>query len=990
MLGSLLGPSCSSIELDGTGTAAEPPEPFGPGEVCDAPSPATIRVRIEPSEIFVPACATPGSPTCTSRRVQVIVDPDFCTSTPVRFAVSDPAIVAAPAETTVRLHHPTVDLDVSALTQVGDADITVRVPKGDGTDATATLTVHVLDSALPVCEGTASKSPLGAGETLGGEGGLSGASIGLQAGADAPNSGSFLWHVDPFDATLGCADDILPEGYVALGPAITFGPETKVLPRDIPLSVPVNPALMPTAARLRHVRVAYSSPDFPGPRTAVVADQHFDAVAGAGGWALTFKAPRLGTYQAVVAKDAGTKTRTRRLTHRAIIGVSMGGAGTAMVGMRNHHLFDVLAPLGGPVEWTYMLHQIETNHLGGFPSILPGTQLSDIALERTLCSATTDCSGAESCIGGKCTLMPIAQDVYEHPQTFNTWWYEYPRTGNGGSFAREEYSQIFRDLALMFGNPNGDNLTKGAENLPAGVRPDDKSQLGDHPGDECSVWVDPIGDSPDEATQKEIANSCPKERCAHPLTLTGYYDDEYNPDGIFPVITVCDGSPQDQSLSPYSNTWKPEGNDFPLEVGLAVDYNGNGQRDEMEPIIRAGHEPWKDFGTDGKPSVLEPGYQAGVNEDPAGDDFHVQYNPSGTEGDFRWQEGEPFDDVGLDGVLGTPQQPAYPVGWQNPGDGYDVGEGDGKFTTARGLQTFWDRDANGVVRRFSTPPGGDVDDAALSRIDLWTDGGTRDLFNSAVSAQHLVGAFAARGRDVGLYTDFVQHPGLDRSQPNQFVPARTVYDDMPGIVLQRYGKIDPEEQDIETGSGQHVGTANEIASRLQAALYFIGSRWKEPELRQRVWDTQDAPVENIEPCQELGNCTFEFTSSFGRKGVVGVTLPPGYGHKDQQDRRYPVIFMLHGYGQTPDDLEAAIVFLRNWMNSPADGMDSRLPKAILVYVDGRCRVDDEGKAECIRGTFFTDSVRETGVLNESWWMELVDHVDANYRTMGESEITISE
>lgn len=84
------------------------------------------------------------------------------------------------------------------------------------------------------------------------------------------------------------------------------------------------------------------------------------------------------------------------------------------------------------------------------------------------------------------------------------------------------------------------------------------------------------------------------------------------------------------------------------------------------------------------------------------------------------------------------------------------------------------------------------------------------------------------------------------------------------------------------------------------------------------------------------------------------------------------------------------MFLRNWMNSPADGMDSRLPKAILVYVDGRCRVDDEGKAECIRGTFFTDSVRETGVLNESWWMELVDHVDANYRTMGESEITISE
>jgi hypothetical protein len=56
----------------------------------------------------------------------------------------------------------------------------------------------------------------------------------------------------------------------------------------------------------------------------------------------------------------------------------------------------------------------------------------------------------------------------------------------------------------------------------------------------------------------------------------------------------------------------------------------------------------------------------------------------------------------------------------------------------------------------------------------------------------------------------------------------------------------------------------------------------------------------------------------------------------------------------------------------------------MVYVDGRCRIGKSGKAECIRGTFFTDSVREDGGHLDTWWLELIDYVDQNYRTMGES------
>lgn len=963
-------------------------EQLGPGELCDTPSANIVKLRFEPSVVTVATC--PGE-ACVPRAAQLILDPDVCVPTKVTFESSAPDTVPAPADGSFDLHEAVVPLSVQGGAQTGSAVITAKMDAGDGTFITAEMTVEVLSPDPVVCDGAASTDALKEGETLAGDGGLAGASIGVPDRANAPNENSFIWSIPELPATIGCGADLTPGGYVALGPAITFGPEDTVLPRELPVSIPINPVLLPEKARWRHLEIAYSGPAFQASRTIPVADPRVEKVGEQ--WAVKFKVPRFGTYQAVVREDAGTKTFQRRLTHRAVIGVSMGGGGTAMVGMRHHDLFDVLAPLGGPVDWTWMLHHIENNHLGGFRAIPSGTTLADIQLTATPCADASACEADETCMGaaagqGKCVPLPKATDPYEHPSTFNTWWYEYPKTGNGGSFSRRDYVQIFRDLALMFGNPNGENLTPGAENLPAGVRPDDKSVVGEHPNGECAVTVDPI-DGPDHDKQEQLANECPAERCANNLTLQGYFDDEYNPDGTFPVITLCDGAPQQKELTPWSNTWQDAGNGYPLELALAVDYNGNGVRDELEPILRGGHEPWSDTGADGIPSSAEPGYMPGVNDDPAGDDYNAQYNPTGTENDHRYTAGEPFEDTGLDGVAGTPQQPAG--GWQQPGDGYDVGEGDGKFTTTRGLETFWERDAHSIVRGWSKDvPGGALDDDALKRIDLWTDGGTRDLFNFAVDAQHLAGTFHARGRNVSYLTHFTQAPGLDPAQPQVFVPPRIVYQDLQGIVFQRYGATEPTATDFESGSGQHVGTVYEIASRLQTALYFIGSRWPEPELRQYVEDSNADPDPAAPECEVNGNCEFDFESSFGRKGPVGVTLPPGYAHAKQKDRRYPVVYMLHGYGQTPEDLGAAIVFLRNWMNNPIDGAESRLPKAILVYVDGRCRTGADGKAECLRGTFFTDSVRTDGAKDEAWWLELMEYVDKNYRTMGESTVEWTE
>jgi hypothetical protein len=945
---------------------------LGPGEICFEPEPQQLRLRVQPSVVVMAV----GQ----SRKARIVVDPDLCIPRALSLSSSNETVVATPSQATVSYGKPTVDLMLEGLS-IGESEIEVTLPTGEGDQQLrATLKVEVTADQLLSC--TATDNPpsklLEAGSAIEGSGGLAGAKLTLPEDADAENSGSFIWSVPAFEASLGCGDSIVPSGYVALGPAVHFGPSDKVMPREIPLQIPFNPARVPTAARGRHIELAYSSPRFKSPRTVPVTNLR--SVQQDGTWALGFESSRLGTYQAVVRTDAGTIKRSRTLSHRAVIGVSMGGAGAAQFGLRHHHLFDVAAALGGPVDWTWLANHLEHNHLGGFRPIAPGTKAEDIPLVSTPCKIQDDCKSDEQCLGarpekqGRCVILPATQSPYEHASNFNHWWYEYPRTGNGGSFKRLDYIQIFRDLALMFGNPNGYNPEQ--LNLPAGVDPTHPSQTGMLSEGDCSIWVDPISGHPNEEQQKTLNSLCPKERCKYTQVLKNYYDDEYNPDGTFDVITFCDGSPQKEELSPYANTWTESSNNYPFEVGLAVDYNGNGKRDELEPVIRAGHEPWQDLGSDGLASEDEPGYGPD-NLDPAGDDYEPQFNPAGTEGDHRYQPGEPFDDYGLDGVPNTKTSP------------YDHGEGDGIFSVAPGLQRMWDYDSHSIVRGWSKSPPVPLDDKALSRFDFWTDGGTRDLFNCVVAAQHVAGTFVARGRKAGYFANFTSMPGSDPNVPELFNPAHLVYEDMPGVVHMRYGFDRPNAQQIETGSGQHVGTATEITRRLQSALYFIASRWPDAS-RSLVETSADKPAEGAPNCEVNGNCTFEFTSSFGRTGPVGVSLPPGYAHADQKDLRYPVIYMLHGYGMTPEDLQAAIVFLRNWMNGPTDSQHSRLAKSILVYVDGRCRNQKDGqggeKAECIRGSFFTDSIRPDGAKMDAWWLELMDEVDRRYRTMGPSTI----
>ena len=122
---------------------------------------------------------------------------------------------------------------------------------------------------------------------------------------------------------------------------------THSLKRELDFAIPVNPAAMPMAARMRHL-----AGPLLGAHGQEAARHHgrepalheADATA-TGSWRSS--RPGSGPTRRRCPANAGTVGFTRHLTHRAVLGISMGGGGAAIFGMRHHDQFDAIAPLGG-------------------------------------------------------------------------------------------------------------------------------------------------------------------------------------------------------------------------------------------------------------------------------------------------------------------------------------------------------------------------------------------------------------------------------------------------------------------------------------------------------------------------------------------------------------------------------------------------------------------------------------------------------------------
>lgn len=964
-----------------TDTAAAPATDklpgVGPGEICDPDDGLPLKLTFDPPTVVVAPNET--------RPVRLTVEPDVCKPNVARILSANPAIAEAPTEAKFDLRHATFDFMVKggALgTTTISAAINGKDPNGKPYTLSVDLPIHVRDRKAPACAagGDASEGTLAAGATtLQGAGALGKAYLSVPPGAFARDD---EWALPPFPAKIACdgADltAALPEAKLrALGPSVAFtvkAPLTmgKSLRREIEVGIPVNPAAFPSGGRMRHLQVLFQSPRAKTPRLIPVANPRIDA-DGAGGYLLKFQTPWFGTFQAAVAETAGSTSHKRKLMHRAVIGFSMGGGGAAVFGMRHHDQFDVIAPLGGPSDWTWLLWYVEQNALGGF------------------------CPAGKTCAKVAPNKYPM-QETFAHTMDYEHWFYQ-TGNGNGGHFPRSEYVQIFEDLALSMGNPNGSGSDPATLGFALGPKKDDPS-LKMPDGTDCTFTIDPIGDDPDEQRQKDVDAKCKAFRCDPKNAYhadKNYFDDEYNPDGTLPVIGFCDGNsiPEKDTQVGYVNTWAP-GGDKSVNLGLAVDLNKNGIRDQGEPVIRSGHEPYDDCGPDKLCDADEPGFDPETNPDPSQDDYDYQLNPSGTEGNHRFDEGERYLDYGLDGVPNT-------AGRHIAGD---PGEGDGKFTESTGLANFYANDAHSIMsRRVKNAPGGDLTDDALRRIDVLNDGGVRDLFNFASVANHFAGQIHGRKapnglpvKSVAFYNGFHFLPGQPQDRPNFLNLGDIRWADVADMPHVRYGDLDASRELIERdGDGQHVGTAAQLLARLETAFFFTGHRWTDGD-RRRTEEARENPAESSinelgVDCEVAGKCEKIFTGPrTKRTGPIAVSLPPGYALKQnvEQNVRYPVMFVLHGYGQDPRDLEAVAVFTNNFMNVAERSYATRLPKFIIVYVDGRCRIGASGKPECIRGTFYMNSARENGAQQDDWFEEVTEYIDKNYRTMPPSEVDVPD
>jgi hypothetical protein len=1010
------GQGCSSSS--GPPTQATTSTTLLPGEVCDPTTAPTVVVHFDPPTIVVAASQ--------SRPVRLVVDPDMCTAVTATFAMGDPTVAQAPASAPLDLRHPTFDFNVAGLAS-GSTSLTVSVQRPtDAAPFTGTLPIEVrADASPPAC----SSSDQGQGNLSASSTSLSGSASVADASLSVP-PGAFgrtdEWAIPSFSATIGCGSDLsgsAPGGLQPLGPAITFTPQdpswlTHSLRRELDFSIPVNPAAMPTGARMRHLQVLYQGPRAKKPRTITVANPHFARMQD-GNWVLAFESPWFGTYQAAVSPSAGTVSFTRHLTHRALLGISMGGGGTGIFGTRHHDQFDTLAPMGGNSDLTWLVWYTEQYRFGGFCPV-----------------------SSPNCTKYAPNAYPM-NEVFAHTEDFDHWFFQ-PGGGTGGSFSRGDWTQIFEDLTLMGGNPNGQNGDPAIPFMVVGPKSTDPFVTGgsvldpktQQPAD-CTVTIDPISpnghDTPAEqdaeattqADQQAVQSACLAARCDPKNTWiakTGFYDGAYNPDGSRPVISFCDGG--QNGTSPYVDTWAPStpGSQVPSNLTLAVDLNGNGIRDLGEPVIRQGEEPYLDTGGDGLADTEEPGYDAVANPDPNQDDYDYALNPNGTENDHVWEQGEPFQDVGLDGVPNTPQQ---------ANGGYDVGEGDGKFTLSSGAQNLFSIDPHSMLHGRATPPGGPLDETALRRLDVWADGGVRDMANFGAVANHLIGALASKTKADGsqvkssaFYNNFENLPGADPTQPNQFLAVNVLWQDVATAAHLRYGYVDATPGMIQQGDGQHVGTGSQILYRLVTGFYFANSKWpdadhtlsdslttKDPtdptyngetstpnELCPAVPGPDGGTTIDSSCCELAGHCETYFTGPVSqRMGPLAVTLPPGYALAGNVARgeRYPVLYVLHGYGQDPRDLEATAAITSNYMNDSQKSAASRLAKIIAVYVDGRCRIDPvTNKPECIRGTFYLNSTRtvnghKIGQLDD-WFEEVIQYIDKNYRTMGPSDVDVVE
>ena len=668
------------------------------------------------------------------------------------------------------------------------------------------------------------------------------------------------------------------------------------------------------------------------------------------------------------APDVPVEMVDRHFAFRAIFGLSMG-ANATLIAARHPGRFDVAGGQGGYLDYRYLGHLVRDRAFGGF-----------CPMEQILANLDTI---DEMDTPGFCGPV-AASEPYEFDWDFNHFVYDFGPT----EFSRSFYLDVFEGFMLLYGNffsYNPDNPL-----LPPGVPLE---------------WHQGTSD---------------EQKCAEPYHVGKPYNfnKEYNPLGEYDLVTVCDGenpvgckdgdptkcgedNPDYLKLAASYDPAYPHTR--PLSFVLAVDYNGNGRRDYAEPIVVNSNERWDDVGADGCPNDREDGMGGcfadaiphGDGVDANGDDFDLLANPGGTERDHQWQEGEPFEDLGLDGVSKDVTGEA------------DYGEGNGTFDYN---PHYLDAVAHDLHTYFA-----DASLDAVQAIDWEFDGGIRDPLSHLTSNMHLLVPFVERGNELRTYEDFAGRPGtlMPDTTCGGLMDYLGTFDwSARGIgrnVLLKYGDPNASAQAIEAGDGKHVGDGCQIVNRGVVGYAIASWRWPEPIVKKEA------------ALQGRNVLATFYSPSLQDRRWFSITLPPGYDDADKADLRYPMVAFLTGHGMDVTSTSYTAILTSLFM---AQG---NLPRFILVAPDGQCckrrlstgqrlcgclKIDNEWNCvdptcqgphdtcpieivpggdldeECNKGNFYANQLVDrwgntdasTYMRYEDGVMDLLDWVDQNFRT----------
>jgi hypothetical protein len=426
-------------------------------------------------------------------------------------------------------------------------------------------------------------------------------------------------------------------------------------------------------------------------------------------------------------------------------------------------------------------------------------------------------------------------------------------------------------------------------------------------------------------------------RCHPPAVIRGLKHKEYNPTGEYDVIATCDTSTDTGNFDPA----RPSDQSF--EVLLSVDYNRNGFRDYAEPILSMAHERYDDTGVQ------------------ANDVYDPFDHPSGTAGNWLHDEGEPYADDGLDGVPGTG----------------DYGEGNGRFDYSPGIANMFAQNPRMLIGR--------VPKEHLDRISIYADAGIRDFLGSAGGTNWMWGALVARlGKEAApSYTRLESLPKLrETSGGFDFLAVDYRQEILGQYAYVRYGNPDASDGLIRRGDGDHVGTLDQAVDRLLVALSFVESRF-------RTRDAEQVDGE-LDITKHIVEASYH-SDALGEDRSYGVALPPGYFDPANANRRYPVVYFMHGLGSNPNQLFASAILFLGYMQASSLPERSRAHQAdwskfIIIFPNSTCTT------RCNSGTFNTNQtgLDGNGPRYQDAFFELMVHVDATYRVLPPVEVELPQ